>query len=241
MLYSNRVMEMDINLHYTEKGSGKPLILLHGNGESGEYFGKQTAYFSNQYRVIALDTRGHGRSPRGTAPFNIRQFADNLRCFMDEQEIERADILGFSDGGNIALIFAIRYPERVDRLIISGANLNAAGVKASIQIPIELGWRIAVHAAGKSEEAKRKAEMLNLMVNDPNIPEEELQKVTAPTLVMAGTRDMIKTSHTQRIYELLPDAELKIIPGDHFIAAKESDSFNTAVEDFLNRRKRDQL
>lgn len=228
---------MDIQLHYIERGSGKPLILLHGNGESGEYFTHQIEYFSKSRRVIAPDTRGHGQSPRGTAPFSIRQFAEDLRDFMDGLSIQRADILGFSDGGNIALVFAIRYPERVDRLIVDGANLNTAGVRPSAQLPIELGWRMVHRAARKSEEAKRKAERMNLMVNDPNIPEEELKKVTAPTLVMAGTRDMIKDAHTRKIHALLPDAELKIIEGDHFIAAKRPEAFNAAVADFLNRRR----
>lgn len=228
---------MDIQLHYIERGSGKPLILLHGNGESGEYFTHQIEYFSKSRRVIAPDTRGHGQSPRGTAPFSIRQFAEDLRDFMDGLSIQRADILGFSDGGNIALVFAVRYPERVDRLIVDGANLNTAGVRPSAQLPIELGWRMVRRAARKSEEAKRKAERMNLMVNDPNIPEEELKKVTAPTLVMAGTRDMIKDAHTRRIHALLPDAELKIIEGDHFIAAKKPEAFNAAVADFLNRRR----
>ena len=109
---------MDIKLHFTEKGAGEPLILLHGNGESGEYFIHQIGYFSSKYRVIAVDTRGHGRSPRGSAAFTIRQFAEDLRCFMDEQEMKEANLLGFSDGGNIALMFALKYPERVKRCLL---------------------------------------------------------------------------------------------------------------------------
>ena len=229
---------MDIKLYYKEKGSGKPLILLHGNGQSGEYFANQIEYFSKRYRVIAVDTRGHWHSPRGEAPFSIRQFAEDLRELMDELGIEKADILGFSDGGNIALAFAIRYIERVDRLIVDGANLDPSGVKRRAQIPIELGWRIAHLAAKKSEGERKNAELLNLMVNDPNIPEGELKKITVPTLVMAGTKDMIRDAHTRRIAGLLPDAELKIIEGDHFIAAKRPEAFNAAVEEFLNRRSK---
>ena len=71
--------------------------------------------FSKHFRVIALDTRGHGRTPRGDAPFTIRQFADDLLAFLDAQGIGKADILGFSDGGNIAMVFALKYPERVIR------------------------------------------------------------------------------------------------------------------------------
>ena len=111
---------MDITHYYVEKGQGHPLILLHGNGEDCTYFDHQIDVFAQHYHVYALDTRGHGQTPRGTCPFTIRQFADDLLAFMDARHIERAHLLGFSDGGNIAIIFAIRYPERVDRLILDG-------------------------------------------------------------------------------------------------------------------------
>ena len=99
-------------LNYIEKGCGRPLILLHGNGNSSRYFKKQIRYFSAKFRVIAVDTRGHGKSPRGEGPFTMERFADDLKIFMEEMGIEKADILGFSDGANIALIFALRWPER---------------------------------------------------------------------------------------------------------------------------------
>lgn len=224
---------MDIQLHYLEKGQGEPLILLHGNGENGTYFTNQIEYFSKSYRVFAIDTRGHGKSPRGNAPFTIRQFAKDLHDFMDKMAIEKANILGFSDGGNIALVFAINYPERVNRLILNGANLNTKGVKASVQIPIVIGYKIAALFAGKSPDAKHNAEILGLMVNEPNIKVEELKKVTARTLVIAGTKDMIKEKHTRQIYENLPDARIAIISGDHFIADRNPTAFNQAVEEFL--------
>lgn len=224
---------MDIKLHYTENGAGEPLILLHGNGEDGTYFVRQIAYFSKTRRVIAVDTRGHGKSPRGTAPFRIRQFAEDLCFFLDELQIEQADILGFSDGGNIALTFAIRYPKRVRRLILNGANLNPDGVKPSVQIPIVIGYHIASFFAAKSDEAKRHAELLGLMVHDPDVGTAELETVRARTLVIVGTKDMIRESHIRQIYEHLLDARLVVLPGDHFIANKNPDGFNRAVEAFL--------
>ena len=78
---------LDISLYYQEKGQGIPFVLLHGNGESGEYFKKQIEYFSNQYRMIAVDTRGHGKSPRGTAPFTMDQFAEDLNAFLEEKTL----------------------------------------------------------------------------------------------------------------------------------------------------------
>ena len=224
---------MDIEHYFIEKGQGMPLILLHGNGESGEYFQGQTDAFAGRYHVYAPDTRGHGKTPRGEMPFTIRQFADDLKGFMDAHRIEKAHLLGFSDGGNIALVFALRYPERVNRLILDGANLNPDGVKRSVQIPIEIGYRIARAFSRRSEGARLKAEMLGLMVNDPFIAPEELAGIQARTLVMAGTGDMIREEHTRLIAGSIPDARLVLIRGDHFIAAKQPEEFNRAVLDFL--------
>lgn len=224
---------MDVELHYREQGAGETLILLHGNGEDGSYFGHQIDAFALRFRVIALDTRGHGKSPRGEAPFTIRQFADDLLAFMDERSIERAHLLGFSDGGNIALVFALAHPERVGKLVLNGANLDAGGVKPSAQLPIETGYRVASLFARWSARARRNAEMLGLMVNDPNIAAAELAALDVPTLVVAGTRDMIKEQHARLIASSIPDARLAFVEGDHFVASKNPEAFNKVVERFL--------
>ena len=224
---------MDIELHCEETGDGEPLVLLHGNGEDGTYFAHQIAHFSQRFRVLALDTRGHGKSPRGEAPFTIRQFARDLLAFLDARGIERAHLLGFSDGGNIALVFALAHPERVGKLVLNGANLNTRGVKRSVQAPIELGYRMARLFAGLSAKARANAEMLGLMVNDPNVAPEELAALTAPTLVIAGENDMIREDHTRLIAERIPNARLAFVPGDHFVAAKNPAAFNREVERFL--------
>lgn len=225
----------DIQLHYIEQGQGQPLILLHGNGEDSTYFEHQIPYFSKDYRVIAIETRGHGKSPRGEKPFTIKQFAEDLHDFMDGKGIEKAVILGFSDGGNIALTFTLKYPERVEKLIVDGANLFPSGVKPLYQWPIEFGYRIAKLFSKKSEKAKRNAEMLGLMVNEPHIEPSELSHLTMPVLVVAGTKDMIKYSHTRLIYKNLPNAQLSIIDGDHFVANKNADAFNKVVDEFLRK------
>ena len=224
---------MDIELHCEETGDGEPLVLLHGNGEDGTYFAHQIAHFSQRFRVLALDTRGHGKSPRGEAPFTIRQFARDLLAFLDARGIERAHLLGFSDGGNIALVFALAHPERVGKLVLNGANLNARGVKRSVQAPIELGYRIARLFARFSAKARTNAEMLGLMVNDPNVAPKELVALAAPTLVIAGENDMIREDHTRLIARSIPNARLALVPGDHFVAAKNPEAFNREVERFL--------
>ena len=225
---------MDIEHYYIDKGQGEPLILLHGNGENCDYFKGQIDEFARYYHVYALDTRGHGKTPRGNSPFTIRQFADDLLGFMDSHGIDKAHLLGFSDGGNIAMVFAIKYPGRVNRLILNGANLNAKGVKRSTQIPIEIGYKIASMFAGKSPEAKQNAEMLGLMVKDPNVLPAELSAIKAKTLVIAGTNDMIKDAHTRLIAQSIPYSQLVLIKGNHFIANKCPEAFNRAVLEFLN-------
>lgn len=227
---------MDITHHYIERGSGEPLFLLHGNGEDGSYFVHQLEPFAKHFRVLAPDTRGHGQTPRGEAPFTIRQFAADLLAFMDLHDIRQAHLLGFSDGGNIALVFALLHPERVGKLILNGANLDASGVKRSVQLPIEIGYRIARLFARRSPEARRHAELLGLMVNDPNVHPDELEHIQSPTLVIAGDRDMIRASHTRLIAARIPGARLAILPGDHFLAHKSPEAFNEAVLRFLLER-----
>ena len=286
---------MNIKLNYEERGQGFPLILLHGNGENLTYFKDQIAFFSDEYRVIAVDTRGHGRSPRGIAPFTIRQFADDLREFMEELGIDRAHILGFSDGGNIAAVFAMKYPEKVEKLILNGANLDPSGVKGYFQIPITLAYRLmgargrdrrttagknasferstsagengsferstsadengsperkasaaeTMNAAGAASHAgtvapagkASKKELFGLMVEDPNIKPEELAQIKAPTLVIAGTRDLIKCSHTRLIASCIPDSQLVFIKGGHSLAKTRAAEFNAAVSRFLKGEK----
>lgn len=224
---------MDIELHYIEKGKGEPFILLHGNGEDSTYFVNQLSDFAQEYHVYAIDTRGHGNSPRGNAPFTISQFADDLKNFMDMHGIASAHILGFSDGGNIGLTFAMRYPSRVKSLILNGANLTPAGVKRTVQIPIVIGYRIAMFFSKFSRMAKRNAEMLALMVEEPNIDAEELNTLRIQSLVIVGKRDMIKEKHSRLIASHLPLAELVFLRGDHFIAFKKPEKFNKAVLSFL--------
>ena len=223
----------DIQLNYVERGAGDALILLHGNGESLDYFSGQLNFFAKFYRVIALDTRGHGASPRGSAPFTIRQFAEDLRAFMDERGIDSAHILGFSDGGNIALSFALKYPRRVRKLILNGANLDPWGVKLHVQIPIVLGYHLARLFAGKRPAAQRKMELLGLMVNEPHFAPQDLRKLELPALVIAGDRDMIRDRHTRLIADSLPNARLAILKGNHFIANQNPEEFNRAVAEFL--------
>ncbi len=224
---------MDIQLHVLERGHGAPLLLLHGNGESSAYFTKQMDSFAACYHVYALDTRGHGASPRGSAPFTLSQFAADLKAFLDSRGIWQANILGFSDGGNIALLFALQHPERVNKLVLNGANLSPSGVKRRYQLPIQLAYGLTGLLSRVDPKARPKQELLGLMVKEPDIPLSSLSAFDRPTLVLVGSRDMILDSHSQAIAGALPHGRYQCIPGSHFIAAENSTAFNQAVLDFL--------
>lgn len=224
---------MDIQLHTTIKGNGEILILLHGNDEDSTFFVHQLDYFSSKYKVIAIDTRGHGQSPRGNKPFTIRQFVNDLHDYLDENNLTKVNLLGFSDGGNIALLFAIQYPNYMNKLIVDGANLNPRGVLFRYQFitDIQYYYNKLVHPNS------RQTEMLRLMVVDPNIDPKDLQLINVPTLVMAGTHDGILESHTRFIASCIKNAELSFIEGDHFIAYKNYEVFNKVVDEFLQNNK----
>ncbi len=222
-----------MKLYVAESGSGEPLVLLHGNGEDSSYFEHQISYFSKKYHVIAIDTRGHGKSPRGTKPFTLIQFVKDLKQLLDQMGLKKINLLGFSDGGNIALIFSIVYPSYVKKLIINGANITPNGMKKSVKIPIFLTYYGLILCPKKTKKLSHKKELFGLMTKEPRLKVTDLWKIKAPTLVIAGDKDMIRDSHTRKIAEWIPDSKLVILSGSHFIARENWKKFNQQVENFL--------
>ena len=218
---------MDVALHYTERGAGEPLILLHGNGEDSTYFECQLSFLAQWFRVIAVDTRGHGHSPRGEAPFTLEQFAQDLGAFMDELGLASAHLLGFSDGANVALLFALANPQRVRSLVLDGANLFPEGLQPAVRAEDAESYRQAL-AAGDAHQL----ELLHLMMDEPHIDPAELAALHMPTLVTAGAHDMIRESHTRLIAASIPGACLRILAGTHFHAHEDPDPFNQVVGEF---------
>ncbi len=223
---------MDITLHSMEYGrsDAEPLVLLHGNGEDSTYFEHQIPCFAKRFRVIALDTRGHGASPRGAAPFTLDQFVEDLAAFLDEQGIGEAHLLGFSDGANIALLFALKYPARVLSMVLNGGNLFPEGLTDEVREEDAASFEAALR-----EGDEHQLELLRLMMDEPRIDPAELAQIDVPVLVVAGTDDMIAEDHTRLIAHSIPDAELRFIEGDHFVASGNPAAFNQAVETFFEK------
>lgn len=222
---------MDIQLHYTCYGDGPVLFLLHGNGEDSSYFEHQIAEFSRDFCVCAVDTRGHGLSPLGSAPFTISQFADDLLQLMDQLELEQADILGFSDGANIALTFALRHPDRVCRLVLDAANLYPEGLEPWLLESFLQCYEAVCRS--DAPDAAFQAALLELMLNEPHIDPAELSALHMPTLVVAGDRDIIQFEHTLLIASSIPGARLAVLPGGHEVAREHPHAFNQTILAFF--------
>ncbi len=222
------------DLYYASYGQGEPLLLLHGNGEDSSYFGGQIPELEKQYQVIVMDTRGHGRSGRGEGPLDFTRFARDAAAVLEALGLPCAHILGFSDGGNIAIRLALDFPERVRSLILNGANLDPSGIKWTVQTPILLGYGLCRMIGLRDAGARKKADILGLMVHHPHVRPSELSAIHVPTLVIAGEHDMVRQSHTELIAASIPHARLRIIPGgSHAVAAQKPAVFNREVLHFL--------
>ena len=224
---------MDIKLHFERMGEGFPLVMLHGNGEDHEYFSGQMEAFSQHFQLVLVDTRGHGQSPRGDAPFTLEQFAEDLKALLDEIGITRCHILGFSDGGNIAMIFALKYPQYVEKLVLNGANLYYDGLVDWLRDEIAEKWHRFQAWGLEDPEVRREWELQDLMMTQPNLTPDQISALTMPTLVVAGEDDVIQEEHTCLIAESLPDSRLVILPGDHFVARRSTQVYNEVVLEFL--------
>ena len=227
-----------VELHVTEAGSGEAMVLLHGNNEDSSYFENQIPEFAKHFHVLAVDTRGHGKSPRGNARFTLPRFAEDLRILLDRRGISRCILLGFSDGANIAMIFALRNPQYVDRMILCGGNTNPLGIRPKVLGEIALGYVKAV-LAPQTKENVREAEMFRIMTVEPRISLADLHRLSMPVLVVAGDEDLISESHTRRIAKAFPNGKLAILPGSHTVAHDSPEVFNRTVLEFLSENEGD--
>lgn len=240
---------MDVKLNYEEKRNRIPSHKCSmAMDENLSYFKKQVDFFSREYRVITVDTRGHGKTPRGNKPFTIEQLAEDLYFFMEEQHIDKAHILGFSDGGNIAVAFALSHPEKAEKLILSGANLYPSGLKRNFLVFSTVTYKvICLHGKNKISPVVRYVWRIKTIRKQacpqkrtsksddkrPHIEPAQLAEICSPTLVIAGTHDIIKHEHTELIAANIPGSKLVFIKGGHSLAMLKPKEFNEVVYDFL--------
>lgn len=223
-----------ISIHYKEFGRGDTVLFLHGNNESIQSFDKQIPEFSKKYHVIAIDSRGQGYSSEDGKPLTYELMAEDVKVFLERGGVRRVHVVGWSDGGNIGLILVMKYPDKVHSLSIMGANLFNDDSSVDPAINSQVRKQRERLVALNKPTTRFQIELCDLLLHQPNIRPEELKAIQCPALVMAGSRDIIRESHTRLIASSIPGARLTIFPrGTHDEPRKNPKRFNETVLAFL--------
>jgi pimeloyl-ACP methyl ester carboxylesterase len=219
-------------IYYAVRGEGPTLVLLHGGGDSGQHsFEHQLDVFSQHHRIIAPDQVGQGRTPGVSGPLSYTAMMQDTAALLQQLRLRNVDIIGFSDGGILALMLALRHPDMVRRAVISGVNVSPEGLSDA---------NLEALRAVQIEQPKTIDEKLaKLWLTSPTESElslDLLQNVRKPVLVVSGDRDAITLEHTLKIFHSLPRAELCILPGtDHGTFSARPEWLNPIIQEFLNR------
>ena len=229
------VKYLDVNgvkLYYEIYGEGEPLLMIHGNGGSFICFENQVSEFSKHFKVILVDCRGRGNSSyqKGVElTFDLQ--VDDINLFLDKLNIQKTNILGWSDGGIIGLLLALKHPEKVAKLVTSGANIFPEGV---VYFDEMKKTTVELESKNKNHENDLALDLNNLDLNYPNLKFSDLNAIKSKTLIIAGDHDVIKGEHTLKMYESIPNAQLAILPNSsHSALIKNSKLFNEIVLPFL--------
>lgn len=197
-------MQIEVNgisIHYETAGQGRPLLLLHGNGETHAIFDKAVPLLAERFTVYALDTRGHGQSSP-VSEYHYADMAEDVRCFLSALSLERPALYGFSDGGIVGLLLASAYPQLLSQLVVSGANTSPEGLKR--------GWLRFFALLNRFA----RDEKIAMMLREPHLTAQMLACIEIPVLALAGSRDMVRRQDTEFIAASVQKGVARILPGE---------------------------
>ena len=247
-----------LDMYYEESGSGEPLVLIHGGMATGKNFEPHISTFSKQFRVIAPDSRGHGKTDNPGGEFSYRLMADDMAAFINALGLDRPSICGWSDGGQIALELGMHYPDLMKCMVVGAAwyqfsqpyqgLLKAIGFESPDVVNIDRikqsmpqlaevwrSWHSPIHGPDHWETL---ATQISTMWWTPlGYTADDFQKIKAPTLILVGDRDqMVPVEEAAEMYRFIQGAELVIVPNsDHSLPTSRAELFTTIVLDFLLR------
>ena len=219
-------------------GAGQPLLIIHGNGGSINNFLYQIPYFSKKYKVIIADSRAQGNSKDEADSLSYEMMADDYAALLDQMKIDSAYVIGWSDGGINGLLLAIRHPEKVKKLAVTGANLwpDTTAVFNDVEQLVLPEYNSAKAMTNKTPQQKAGWKLLRLLVEEPHISLTDLHKISVPALVIGGDHDVIKPEHTLLIAQNIPNSYIWILPNSgHSTHNIYKDDFNKQVDDFFSK------
>jgi pimeloyl-ACP methyl ester carboxylesterase len=244
-------------LYVESIGHGSPVLFLHGGLMFFDNaYAKQVHYFAAAHQVIGIDQRGHGHSPDGPWQLSYQMMADDTAAILQKLKLGRVDVVGHSDGANIALLLAHDHPELVRRMVVSGANLRGWSpevMQANQQLPVEqIEEKVRRRAAslpaffvedygavspdGRDHWMTLVTKCYWLWGQPVVIDPVELKRIQLPVMVVAGDHDFTSIEETAEIFRALPHGELFVVPGTgHGTFQGRPDLVNLAVIEFLDR------
>jgi pimeloyl-ACP methyl ester carboxylesterase len=218
-------------IYYAVRGDGPTLVFLHGGGDSGEHsFVRQLDVFSEHHIIVAPDQVGQGRTPDVPGPLSYTAMMEDTPELIRVLKLRKVDVVGFSDGGILALMLAIRHPELVRRLVISGVNIAPEGLR-----PEDLEELRATQIPKPKTIDEKLARLWFTSPTEAELNLGLLANISQPVLLISGDRDAITLEHTLKIFHALPEAQLCVLPGtDHATFSRRSEWLNPSIDEFLS-------
>jgi pimeloyl-ACP methyl ester carboxylesterase len=233
-----------VRLWYAEFGHGEPVLLLHGGLANSSYWGNQVRALMGHYRVIVMDSRGHGRSTRDAQPFGYDLMAKDVVGLLDHLKIKRVALIGWSDGAIIGLDIAMHHPERLSKLFAFAANYDTAGVADVGQSPTFTAFeaRAGNEYASLSPTPRDYPAFLKaitaMWAHEPNWGKKDFARITVPTWIVDADHDEAITHDQPRtMADWIPNAGLLIEPDvSHFAFIQDPEQFTRDLQHFLKKR-----
>lgn len=228
-------------IYYQDVGDGVPIVFIHGNSGSINSMSNQIDYFKTSYRVITADSRGHGKSDLNTDSLTYNQIASDLEQLIRHLKLDSVHLVGWSDGGIVALKMGISGKTPIKKIVAMGANLrpdSTAVHQWAIDYDSESLKKVKknISEGDTTENWLLQKQLLELLLHQPQISHDDLSNITAEVLIMAGDEDISLNHHTVEMYEHIPQAQLCIMPGEnHYTPTSNPDKFNRIVDEFLSQ------
>ena len=234
-----------IKMYYAVYGSGDPVLLIHGGLGHADIWANQVADLAKDHQVIVADSRGHGRSTRTAEPYGYDLMASDYLALLDYLKIDKAALVGWSDGGIIGLDIAMSHPERLTKLFAQAANVTVDGVKPDVMT----NPTFAAYIARSGEDYKKLsktpdqydafvAQISHMWETQPNWTKEQLAAIKVPTAIVLGDHDeAIKRDHTEAMAAAIPGSKLVILPSaSHFAMLQDPEGYTAAVRALIDQK-----